>query len=609
MKKIGAFLLTLASCFALASCGSKKTAAPTTTAPTTTESGGGESSQEQTITSDSASSVMQKLGGKFLFEGNISIEDRGTLLNIDVTLAIDTAGDIDKCFMKSPQGGMYLKENSNDDYLCYFLDDDNNMYTYVSVDSKDDTEDILEAEINGVLGIVTGLTIKYTSENNLTYIGRPCKQYLNTYAKDNAQINEEWVIDNATGICLKHTKVSSANPGVEIKEASTFTVSQFDLTTQVDSCFDTQETYIEVEPWDTTFFKQHGLSDKTDYKVDLDDILNNYTGTKPTIKLDNANSGFTGGNQYGNATYITLEGTNKVTSDFAYYVVESIYNCGAKYDATQLENSLANLVSLDKNDPTDDYYTNIKFYAYSNQIAQYSFEIDFNNPSSKDEASLYIIFNNDALKPQDEPRTYKQDSLEEIMGIISNGYKIDVNIPDYDDDTQIFSLVPSSLAYLNGNIILTDPEGTLYIDKKDNGKYDVYYYDGTNYVPMVDDEYNPLTDLEEDEIKTFIDIEYQLQIACGLSIPYTSKQNDYTYAGRNCTKFIFEDTTPGGTSTREEYIVDKLTGICLMHTKTSDNQSVIDNTTFNVTAYILNTSTEHPVTDFFEAEEGKFVTP
>ena len=593
MKKIGVFLLTLASCFALASCGSKKTAAPTTAAPNTTAA---PTPGTQTYTSKSQTEVMEALGDKYVFGANIPYvdEDSGEVTHMDVTLAVDKTGVVDKIAMLSPMGGIYLKGFNTDEYLFYEYDETMDAYNYLSVDSREETDEIVDAEINMALSIACGLTIKYTSKNDFNFLNRQCTQYLNTYTSGSAEINEEYMIDNATGICLSHTKVSSAKPGEYINDATTFTVSEFGLTTDVDSCFATQESRILVESWDTDFYNGHGLTDKTGYYVDIADIAGHYTGTEVNYKLDYAFSGFDDGHQYCNTTSYILESTDTNAKDnFAGYIIENIYNCGAKYDALGYERVLNALVN------------GYSFNAYSNQIANYSVTITY-EPGTK--ARLTMTLTNDFYVPQKTARIYQQYSLEKILVTIKNGYMMDVKIPDYDSTDQTYSLETSFLAY-NGNIIIRDEEGTMYFKEKDSETYYWYVFDETTeyYYPYSVVNPSASDEITKEDLKAnIIDIEAELSIACGKIISYTSKES-VTYAGRTCTKLTYENTIPGGATTIEEYIIDNNTGLCLSHTKTSSAQTdpIIDQTTFAVLNISLNEGTETPVTEFFTAENNK----
>ena len=241
------------------------------------------------------------------------------------------------------------------------------------------------------------------------------------------------------------------------------------------------------------------------------------------------------------------------------------------------------------------------FNAYSNQIANYSVTITY-EPGTK--ARLTMTLTNDFYVPQKTARIYQQYSLEKILETIDNGYMMDVKIPDYDSTDQTYSLETSFLAYnYNGNIIIRDEEGTMYFKEKGPDTYYWYAFDETTgyYYP-----YNS-GEITKEDLKTYvIDIEAELSIACGKIISYTSKES-VTYAGRTCTKFIYENNIPDGATTIEEYIIDNNTGLCLSHTKTSSAQTdpIIDQTTFAVLNISLNEGTETPVTEFFITENNK----
>ena len=600
MKKISVFLLALAACLSFTACGSKKdkstTKKSTTTQHTTTKSS---DPDVKTITSKSLADVKTALDGKFLFSATINVEDSGSIEYMDVTLAVDTKGDVEKFAMLSEVGGLYIKEYSDTEYAIYSMAIDMDAYTDMYIDSKTSTADIID--IDEALSIACGLTIKYTTKNdNFSFISRNCTQYLYDYKQGSATITEQYVIDNATGICLKHSKVSSANPGVAIKDKTTFEATAFDLSTGVDSCFAGEETKILVKPYDTTFLKAHGLADVTGFNVDIEAIKENYIDTLPTIKLDYARADFVDGIQYAATSSYVLEGTDKVKSDFVVWLVSNLYSCGAKYDALCDEKGMFDLWYVDETTSGSATYDWINLCAYTNDIATYYLEINYSIDPVDEDATLFIRLLNTTLDPENDSKTYKQIDYDKYMETINHAFSMDVTIPDYDIASDTFTTYNVSLSYYEGSIIMTDSTGTLYLRKIGADQFKKYYYDEDV------DEYKFLANLNQEQVNEIINIREQLEIALEKDILFTEKENNITYLNRNCTKFIY--TSIDATDNSEivhEYIIDKLTGICLKHNITVNDESTIDPTTFTVTGYFLDSADEKPVKAYFDAADDK----
>lgn len=587
MKKICSFLLAISACFAFAACGGKKdsTTKTTTTEATTTQGGGGE--QDGTVTTPNYEKVAEALGNKFYFDATIPYvdEDSGELFDVRAELAVDKSGTIDKIAMLSPVGGTYFIEKNDTEYLVYDLDVERNLYNRLNVELKEDMDEDISENIKAELKIACGLTIQYKTKENATYLDRACTHYQNTYTENNVEINEEWMIDNTIGICLNHTKASSEG---FIDDKTTFVVNDFSLSEKVDSCFATQNSSIYVKFWDTEFFNAHGLNDNTSEQayVDIEDIKSSwnslYPGHLPTIKEVYAYSGYSTGENIGvkasHTTCYKIEGENADKEGFVNAVWVNLFTCGAKYDATGTERRWS------------DFTVGTNINSYTNQAAQWNFNLKYDSNNS----TLTISLSDDSYIPQGQ-RAFKQQTLQEILDNMDKGYKIDVLLPY--NQSQSYTNIPASIAFYGGSIIMSDPTGKQYFKRNSaTDLYEWYIYDN-GYI-LTDDELNK--EYVEEESKIY----ERLSIARKVRFDYTAKEST-SFLDRSCTKFI--NSIPGGETT--EWIIDNSTGICLKCSKISSSQEqIIDDETFTVTGFALNTSaTEGPVTDFFADEDAKIV--
>ena len=386
MKKISTLLLTLAAFLSFSACGKKKDATTkkkTTTHATTTSS----KEKTQSYTSKSMQEVFEALNGKVYFKTKYPFKISQTNYQlVDATLCIDSTNDSDKAYFESPEGSVYLKKYGSESYYMYEYNDDLNLYDSVDVILSDEVEDIIN--IQEVLSIACGLTIKYdTKVENFQFINRTTTQYFFNYNEGNNEVTEQYIFDNLTGICLKHSIISNANPGVEIVNQTTFEVLDFSTTTGVDSCFATQEARVYVEPWDTEFFNSNGLTDKSGGHVDLADIASAYGNNAPDIVLSGAESYYNDGTIFANRSGYSLVSTDKNNSEFAIFIIENLYTCGAKYDALGNEKSIDDLCVFEKENEDDTFYSTITFDAYTDQTAYNNLKFQF----KIEEDNTYIV--------------------------------------------------------------------------------------------------------------------------------------------------------------------------------------------------------------------------
>ena len=578
MKKIGAFLLTLASCVALASCG-KKTTTPTTTAPTTTVA---PETPTYTYKSKSYSEVTENLGSKVELHVSLPYSMGNTYEKVDVTLAVSG----NKVIISSPEGKVYFKEidGVKTGNVGMFMDDGVNAYDKVYVVPASTVGSYIDFE--EALSIACGLDITYNvKDENFDFIGRKCTQYLHSYKDGSKEVTEEYVIDNTTGMCLKHSINKSSE---EVINDTTFEVTDFKLGNNVDDFFKAADDNIIVAPWDTKFLGDHGLQKHSPYSYDIDEIIQAYDDTEnlPTIYFDSAASPYYEGVQYACETSLILDGTDKQNSDFAVWVIANIYGCGAKYDYTGSETGMFDLWNTDY-DSTGGFYKEISFNAFSNQTVQYAVNVTYETRQTLlgEETVLTITLINLATKPDDVSVDYKTKSVEEIVENLGNTYKINVKLPD---EAEMYD---ATIAYYNGNMIMYDLEGSAYFENKSTTEYYVYIYNKNV------GGYTSKGVYSKEGCPTQYDA---LDIACGLDITYTSIQTEIQFLGRLCTKFVnvFDDNDVEIT---EEYIIDNITGICLKHAYSSNNSPIIMDDSLEVTSFVL---TGEDVNTYFEDQKA-----
>jgi len=384
MKKISVFLLTLVAGISLAACGSKTTAKKTTQAPAPAPTPTPDPTP-QTYNSKSAAEVLTALGDKFMFGITMQQEEEdshgdptGQIVSYDMQFAID-GNNI--AMMSETEGGMYIKNLTGGDYYMYLYDSTVNGYTTIFTMTEDDAEDYSEIDIS----MASGLEVKYTAkQENFSFIGRTCTQYTYTYKEGSANLTDTYVFDNETGVCLKYDVTSSAKTG-SIEKAGLFEVTEFKMGDDVDDFFATQESRILVQPWDVAFMGSHYFDKVTTtptYTYVLDELLTNYTGTKPAVNLITAYDLYNDGHQYIFSSTFELDGDDEDVVEFIRYVAENLYQCGAKYNDNGVIDTYDNLV-IETIESTK--VTGLLLEAFTASHKKYSVSFDFmvNNPYSQ----------------------------------------------------------------------------------------------------------------------------------------------------------------------------------------------------------------------------------
>ena len=155
------------------------------------------------------------------------------------------------------------------------------MYDYDSDADKYTSLEYYPSELNPfaqlLLLFMLNEELEYTTKTAVTFLNRQCTkyEYKNTAIAggQDATTNETWIIDNETGACMKHElAVSSVSYGASASAA--FEVTQFEINSQtVTTYMKAQTDKICVDKWDVDLFKEIGLSETGNYKLDLSDMF------------------------------------------------------------------------------------------------------------------------------------------------------------------------------------------------------------------------------------------------------------------------------------------------------------------------------------------------
>ena len=596
MKKIGSFLLVLTACLSFSACGKKKTTVKKTTTTSATTTQKKDDVKTYTFTSKSMQEAYGSLEGKFMLQAKIPYKVGKNYNTMDVTIALSG----DNLFVQSDEGGKYFKDYDEGNYALYVYNTERNAYDSLSIVSK--TEAPLDFDIEEALSITCGLTIKYTSkEENFDFISRKCTKYIYDYEKDGASITEAYVIDNITGICLKHSINSSATPAVETITEKTFEITNFISGTDVDTEFAAEESKIQVVPWDATFMASQGLANNGEYRFSLDGIKGKYASSLPTINLIYAESLYDNGLMYAHETEYQLYGSDNINYQFAMWIAENLYSCGAKYDILGTERDPEELCEIKYDTINTTKVTAIHLNAYTDTISQNYLEFEYSTESQYG-TTISIRLVNESLDPDKSPKNYKSRSVEQVLESFDNKFSIAVDLPYYIPNTG-YTTIEATLAAMDDKIYCTTPEGRWYYKQYDQNNDYCYVYDDDL------DVYNIVDVFSKQVTKTYIDIEEELSIACGLDISYLTKEVNVSFLGRNCTKFVNVYDYINNTRVTETYIIDNLTGICLKHTIESNDTSssrIMSGDTFEVTELVLGNDVEDI---FIEQELLIAVTP
>ena len=395
MKKISVFLLTLVAGLALVACGSKATKAPTTTKapePTPTPT---PQPETKTTTSDSYEQIIASIGDKFAIDVYIPHKEDAAsnyeLINAYLAYSPDKV-----CLKQEDEGGMYIVEKDNDIYNMYTYDSESNLYDTLYFVPKEYI-DYYTIDPEDALAIACGLTIKYQTTETITFIGRTCTQYNNSYTENSKDVTEIYVIDNETGLCLKHSITATA--GTAIINEGTFEVTRIVLGDDVDDEFAGEDTKIYVSEWDTSFMGNHGFVASATHHFDIADIYSAYTGTKPTYYFTQANTYYYDGHPYEHMTAIEFAGDPKDAGNFALEIAHELYACGACYDKDGNAREFEDIVNVVRDNDDTDLVLDITFDGFVGSTMINKFRLTYQYTEESDTLVLTVTITDTEKDP------------------------------------------------------------------------------------------------------------------------------------------------------------------------------------------------------------------
>ena len=328
-------------------------------------------SEYQTDTLKTEAQIRSALGNKYYVDVEIKTGDEE---HPDETETFSIVTDGTYLYTTLTEDGVLLKLDGND-YLVYARIAEEENYTEVTRVTPI-AENLYDISAFAYMLAYTG-SFDYTSKRDVTFLNRPAVEYTVeehwAFLGNDASYTEKMIIDNATGICLKHSAEASANANGEHGSATAsfectkfFTGDDEEITTALEA----QTSKIAVVAgWDTDFLTHIGLQKHLDNppyaKITLDTIISDYnsaTGNNITsnVKFVRAYKNYDE-DMHGTICeadyYLNL--SKEDGEEFLYYIASDLYNGGASRDFNSAE-TLDNLYNID--DEGD--YTYFDFFGY-----------------------------------------------------------------------------------------------------------------------------------------------------------------------------------------------------------------------------------------------------
>ncbi len=344
MKKLFAAFLGIAMCLALTACGALSQIINQFTDETTTVDGDNGTQQGGAITTtkggNSQSDRMKSqeeaialIGNKYLVDVKIVTSSRGEGGEVSNEVHYYAASDGTYYYVGVGEAQGNLFKALGDGFISYSFDNEIGKYreltNYRSVPNPFTAVAIL---------FLVQEDLEYTSKSSVTFLGRACTKYEYLYSGASigasASQTEEWIIDNETGVCFKHSiDITGSVVGQGSAYASgTYEVTQFELNnSKVDAFIKEQTDKVVVSEWDTEMFSYAGLSENGTYKFTLSDILDSSVIEKleivdATKDLDDNDVFCYDVNYY---LYLSQSEGEAISNK----LVQNFYGLGAKYNS------------------------------------------------------------------------------------------------------------------------------------------------------------------------------------------------------------------------------------------------------------------------------------
>lgn len=231
------------------------------------------------------------------------------------------------------KNGSLYKRFGDDSLVAYDYSEEAGKYTRMTV---------FPTEINPFRSVsvifLADPDIEYTSKTSTTFLGRPCTQYdykdTSASVGGSASLERLWIIDNATGACLKYSGTVTGNGfGVSSGASGNFEVTQFEQGEKVDQCINGIIGKIAINEWDVNILKKLGLNEAGGSHLDIYDILTSANVDESKLQVREAENEVysdTGNGNYSTQYFAKLsqaEGEQLVQA-----IITNLYNCGAKYN-------------------------------------------------------------------------------------------------------------------------------------------------------------------------------------------------------------------------------------------------------------------------------------
>lgn len=209
-------------------------------------------------------------------------------------------------------------------------------------------------------------SIEYTKKETTTFLNRAATKYTLEISEGSQQQGQfyqlftEVIIDNATGLALRHYSRQSGNMNMRTLPIN-FELAALNLGADADAFIATKTAKIGVYDWDTDFFELIGLT--------------NVARPNEPFWYANRIIGTTGDNFSENIeTIFHFTGTKEETMTKGRALVEAFYNAGLKYDG---ELELASSYDYDSIYGEDEEDGDIWFDAYTADGSWVDFDIEY----------------------------------------------------------------------------------------------------------------------------------------------------------------------------------------------------------------------------------------
>ena len=279
--------------------------------------------------------IIEALNGTYVMDVKYPIYQDGKYSLFGVTIGKNNEDMI----LQSPGEIVYLENKSETEWYAFDFDEALNGYNIVGLYKKEDW-----ASEEELLGIACELDIDFNSiEVNVEFLGRTCTRFINTYKDiDEETITEEYIIDNITGICLKH-EYKKGND-VIVKERS-FEVTSITLDSgSVTQSFNEEKDLIKVAPWDADFLAVCGFEEikedsTTKHNYPLISIVSLLKNENIDVECDYSMTMYNSNNEkYYHIVEVLIEDAkDKTATDaekglYAMGIITNMAFCGIKYD-------------------------------------------------------------------------------------------------------------------------------------------------------------------------------------------------------------------------------------------------------------------------------------